>query len=224
MKELLEKFMHLQTNGDDILVYNEISLQLELGLYLRQKGYTVRFERNIGEYVEDTSKFVKKEIDIVAYKVENELEANKVENELEAKKIAIELKFPRNGQYPEQMFSFIKDIKFMEQVKNAELKDVCKEGKFTETYVLTLVDNKNFYLSNREKNEIYSYFRKNGSDIQIPNKDIIKPTGNKEECKETIKEIKLNKQYNSKWKKPDATWLDAKQDKEKYRYYIIECQ
>lgn len=228
MKKLLEDFMRLQkTNGDDILVYNEISLQLELGLYLRQKGYTVRFERNIGEYVEDTSEFVKKEIDIVAYKKgENELEADKGKNELEAKKIAIELKFPRNGQYPEQMFSFIKDIKFMEQVKNAKLKDVCKEGKFTKTYVLTLVDNKNFYLSNRGKNDIYSYFRNNGSDIQIPNgKDIIKPTGNKEECKETIK-ITLNTQYKSEWKKPTAIWLDAKTepDKEKYRYYIIECQ
>lgn len=208
MKELLEEFMHLkQTNGVDILVYNEISLQLELGLYLRQKGYTVRFERNIGEYVEDTSDFVKKEIDIVAYKGKDELKA---------KKIAIELKFPRNGQYPEQMFSFIKDIKFMEQVKN--------EGKFTETYVLTLVDNKNFYLSNRGKNEIYSYFRKNGSDIQIPDKDIIKPTGNKEECKETIKEIKLNNQYDSTWKQPDATWLDAKTELNKYRYYIIKCK
>ena len=219
MKELLEEFMHLkQTNGDDILVYNEISLQLELGLYLRQKGYTVRFERNIGEYVKNTSYFVKKEIDIVAYKGKDELKAEK---------IAIELKFSRNGQYPEQMFSFIKDIKFMEQVKN----DVCKEGKFTGTYVLTLVDNKNFYLSNRGKNEIYSYFRKNGSDIQIPKgKDIIKPTGNKEECKETIKEIKLNNQYNSTWKKPTAIWLDAKQDKDdakqdkEYRYYIIECK
>ena len=220
MKELLEEFMHLkQTNGVDILVYNEISLQLELGLYLRQKGYTVRFERNIGEYVEDTSDFVKKEIDIVAYKGENELEAEK---------IAIELKFPRNGQYPEQMFSFIKDIKFMEQVKNAKkLKDVCKEGKFAETYVLTLVDNKNFYLSNRGKNKIYSYFRKNG--VDIPKGEIIeKPTGNKEECKETIKSIELNNQYKSEWKelKPTPTWLDAKteKDKKKYRYYIIECK
>lgn len=213
MKDLLEKFMHLkQTNGVNVLVYNEISLQLELGLYLRQNGYTVRFERNIGEYVDKTSNFVKKEIDIVAYKGENELKAEK---------IAIELKFPRNGQYPEQMFSFIKDIKFMEQVKNA----VCKEGKFTETYVLTLVDNKNFYSSNRGKNKIYSYFRKNG--VDIPKGEIIeKPTGNKEECKETIKQIKLNNQYKSEWKelKPTPIWLDAKPDKEKYRYYIIKCQ
>lgn len=214
MKKLLEDFMRLQkTNGDDILVYNEISLQLELGLYLRQKGYTVRFERNIGEYVEDTSEFVKKEIDIVAYKKgENELEADKGKNELEAKKIAIELKFPRNGQYPEQMFSFIKDIKFMEQVKNA----VCKKGEFTETYVLTLVDNKNFYLSKRGKNKIYSYFRKNG--VDIPKGEIEKPTGNKEECKK----IELNNQYKSTWEQPTATWLDPKTELKEYRYYIIE--
>lgn len=30
---------------------------------------------------------------------------------------AIELKYPLNGQYPEQMFSFVKDIKFMEEMK-----------------------------------------------------------------------------------------------------------
>lgn len=31
---------------------------------------------------------------------------------------AIELKFPRNGEHPEQMFHFLKDIRFMEQVKD----------------------------------------------------------------------------------------------------------
>lgn len=33
-------------------------------------------------------------------------------------KYAIELKCPLNGQYPEQMYSFVKDIKFMEQLKD----------------------------------------------------------------------------------------------------------
>lgn len=37
---------------------------------------------------------------------------------------AIELKYPKNGQYPEQMYSFIKDIKFMQQVK--EKKAFCE--------------------------------------------------------------------------------------------------
>lgn len=209
MKELLEDFMRLEkTNGDDILVYNEISLQLELGLYLRQNGYTVRFERNIGEYVDNTSNFVKKEIDIVAYKGENELEAEK---------ITIELKFPRNGEYPEQMFSFVEDIKFMEQVKRV--------GGFSKTFVVVLVDDKNFYENNKRQPVpygIYSYFRSDKEEVCIPANTIInKPTGKK------VQSISgLNNQYKSTWKKPTATWLDAKtkQDKEKYRYYIIECQ
>jgi hypothetical protein len=206
MKELLEEFMHLKQN--DILVYNEISLQLELGLYLRQKEYTVRFERNIGEYVDKTSNFVKKEIDIVAYKGKNELEAEK---------IAIELKFPRNGEYPEQMFSFVEDIKFMEQVKRV--------GGFSKTFVVVLVDDKNFYENNKWQpvpSGIYSYFRSDKEEVCIPANTIInKPTGKK------VQSISgLNNQYNSTWEQPDATWLDAKteQDKEKYRYYIIECQ
>lgn len=208
MKKLLEKFMHLkQTNGDDILVYNEISLQLELGLYLRQNGYTVRFERNIGEYVDvdKTSNFVKKEIDIVAYKGENELEAEK---------IAIELKFPRNGQYPEQMFSFVEDIKFMEQVKRVD---------GFKTFVVVLVDDKNFYENNKRQpvpSGIYSYFRSDKEEVCIPANTIInKPTGKK------VQSISgLNNQYNSRWKKPTAIWLDPKTEQDKYRYYIIECQ
>lgn len=47
---------------------------------------------------------------------------------------AIELKFPRNGEYPEQMFKFIEDIKFMEEVKHNCL--------FDHTFVLTLADDK----------------------------------------------------------------------------------
>lgn len=204
--ELLEKFMHLkQTNGVNILVYNEISLQLELGLYLRQKGYTVRFERNIGEYVKDTSDFVKKEIDIVAYKGENELKAEK---------IAIELKFPRNGQYPEQMFSFVEDIKFMEQVKRVD---------GFKTFVVVLVDDKNFYENNKRQpvpSGIYSYFRSDKEEVCIPANTIInKPTGKK------VQSISgLNNPYNSKWKEPTAIWLDAKTELKKYRYYIIECK
>lgn len=209
MKALLKEFMDLKldsklTNNEDILVYNEISLQLELGLYLRQNGYAVRFERNIGDYVNEVHGFVKKEIDIVVYK--------KGDDEFKAEKIAIELKFPRNGQYPEQMFSFIKDIKFMEQVK--------KVNGFAKTYVLTLVDDRNFYEEgNRGKKDIYSYFRGN---LEIPNgKDIEKPTGKKED----VKIIKLNNSYKVKWEEPSASWLDKNNTNiDQYRYYIIECK
>jgi hypothetical protein len=85
------------------------------------------------------------------------------------KKIAIELKHPLNGQYPEQMFSFIKDIKFLEELI---------ENGFTKCISLVLVKNKLFYEGNI-KNGIYSYFRGN----QIISNSIDKPTG---KLKETL--------------------------------------
>lgn len=39
-------------------------------------------------------------------------------NHDKTEKYAIEIKFPTNGQYPEQMFIFCKDIKFLEELKN----------------------------------------------------------------------------------------------------------
>lgn len=53
---------------------------------------------------------VKLEIDIVVNK-----------GRIMGPKYAVELKFPGNGQHPEQMFSFAKDIMFMEQLKKKNL-------------------------------------------------------------------------------------------------------
>lgn len=123
----------LQNNEVDI--YNEFSLQHELGIYLRNvlPDYKIEFERNIGFF--KLTNTVKKEIDIVIYN--------------DHKKYAIELKFPRNGQYPEQMYSFVKDIRFMEELK---------QKGFDNTYCLTFVDDKNFY-SGKKTDGIYSFFR-----------------------------------------------------------------
>lgn len=109
-------------------------MQLELGIFLRTRGecsgYTIQFERNVSFFSITGTK--KHEIDIVIFNLDK------------TEKFAIELKFPKNGQYPEQMYSFIKDIVFMEQLK--------KYG-FTETYTLTLVDDPLFYESGRKKVE-----------------------------------------------------------------------
>ena len=109
-------------------------MQLELGIFLRTRGecsgYTIQFERNVSFF--SITGTIKHEIDIVIFNLDK------------TEKFAIELKFPKNGQYPEQMYSFIKDIVFMEQLK--------KYG-FTETYTLTLVDDPLFYESGRKKVE-----------------------------------------------------------------------
>ncbi len=86
IKELLFEFMYLVEN-ESIEIYNEFSLQHELGIFLRERltGYKVQFERNTRFF--GISGTVKHEIDIVIYN----------SNE----KYAIELKFPVNSQYPE---------------------------------------------------------------------------------------------------------------------------
>ncbi len=135
-EEIIEKFLN-NVKEKKIEIYNEFSLQFELGIFLKNefKKYKVEFERNVSFF--DITGSVKHEIDIVIY------------NENKEKKYAIELKFPRNGQYPEQMYSFVKDIVFMENLKSAG---------FTNKYVLTIVDDDKFYKGNK-KTGIYQYFR-----------------------------------------------------------------
>lgn len=59
------------------------------------------------------------------------------------------LKYPRNGQYPEQMYSFCKDILFIEQLKQAG---------FARTLLIIFADDPLFY--NGYGGGIYDYFRK----------------------------------------------------------------
>lgn len=98
--KLLKDFFD-KANVNNVDIYNEISLQLELGIFLRSqiKDYKIQFERNISFFgITGTTKH---EIDIVIF------------NKDKKEKYAIELKFPKNGQYPEEMYSFIEDIVFM---------------------------------------------------------------------------------------------------------------
>lgn len=162
-KEIKNFFMFVSQK--QIEVYNEFSLQHELGIFLRNifPQYKIQFERNIKFF--NISNCIKHEIDIVIYN--------------ETEKYAIELKYPLNGQYPEQMYSFIKDIKFCEELK---------EKGFNSAFCVTLVQDKNFYEGKRTDG-IYSYFRYNKA---ISGK-IKKPTGTKNE------EVKINNSYVIKW-------------------------
>lgn len=122
-----------------IELYNEYSLQHELGIFLRNKcpNYSVQFERNTNFFGINTAT-VKQEIDIAVFD----------KNE----KFAIELKFPRNGAYPRRMFQFVEDICFIEQLKNIGFNGGC---------AVSLVDNMNFCTQQGLKTTgIYGYFRK----------------------------------------------------------------
>lgn len=193
ISQLLKSFfenLKNETNIDEV-VYNEFSLQHELGIFLRNQlndnHLKVQFERNVAFFFGKEREFIKREIDIVIFDKEK------------SEKYAIEVKFPKNRQFPEQMYSFIKDIRFMEQLKSTE------PWGFTKTFAVCLVDNKNFYQGNVFHGKIYKYFR---NQPQIIQGEIRKPTGK-------IKEndfISLEKQYQIQWQELN----------EKYRYYIVE--
>jgi hypothetical protein len=171
LNDLIEKFIKSIKNGNTV-VYNEFSLQHELGIFLRNnKKRKVQFERNVSYFSQmNKSNFIKKEIDIAIFQ------------DKKSPKIAIELKYPRNGQYPEQMYSFCKDIMFIEQlIKNAGFKN---------TYLIILVDDKLFY-EGKKTDGIYKYFR---STEKITGK-IKKPTG-----KSSKDKIVINGEYSINWK------------------------
>lgn len=162
LKNIIENFMELVADNK-VEIYNEFSLQHELGIFLREKlsEHKVQFERNTKFF--GISGTTKHEIDIVVYN--------------DTEKYAIELKYPINRQYPEQMFAFIKDIKFMEELKEAGFKD---------TYCLTLVQDKNFYSGNQQDG-IYSFFRS----PHPVHGEIKKPTGKKDEKIKVIGSYKI---------------------------------
>ena len=173
-------------------IYNEFSLQFELGIYLRNiyhPKYKVEFERNVRYFISPHHTTTKHEIDLVIY------DNNKKE------KYAIELKCPKNGKIPENMFSFIEDIKFCEELKNLG---------FNNTYVMTMVDDCTYYSNKNKRNlttsGIYSYFRGNTT-IQG---NVSKPTGNNNTS------IKINNSYNISWKHTNNNYNNQEM------YYLIE--
>ncbi len=138
LSTLVSRFVEFAI-ANKIEIYNEFSLQHELGIFLRNElpGYLVQFERNIKYFSASKFPFTKRELDIAVF--------SKDKTEL---KYAIELKYPRNGQHPETMFSFCKDIAFIEELKIAG---------FSHAALFILVDDHLFYSGSGEG--IYGFFR-----------------------------------------------------------------
>ena len=181
----------------EIEIYNEFSLQHEMGIILRSKftDYKVQFERNVS-FFSLTGEFIKSEIDIVIYSQKKQKQPTL--------HYAIELKFPRNGQYPEQMFSCCKDILFAEQLKKGEFKN-----GFERAFLIIFADDPLFY-SGKYCDGIYRYFRaKEKLSDFVP-----KPTGPEEEKEK--KGIQLGGKYN-------IEWFPVPQN-DKLKYAVIEAQ
>lgn len=144
-------------------IYNEFSLQHEFGLCLRSSFGTAlktQFERPVSFFGLNQSNFVKKEIDISVFAPN------------QSEKYAIELKYPRNGQYPEQIFKACQDICFLEQLRH---------NGFTKCCFIIVADSPLFY-SQGDKTGIYKFFR---AGVPIHG-NIQKPTGAKDDAVEII--------------------------------------
>jgi hypothetical protein len=165
-----------------IEIYNEASVQCELAIFLRQRmarEYKVQLERNIDYFGLDKGAFLEKEMDIVIFGPNN------------GEKHCIELKFPTNGQYPEQMFSACKDVSFLEQLVS--------EG-FGESFFVMFADDPLFY-NDKGGSPIFLGFRKE----KLMKGSIQKPTGNKDET------ICLKEIYAIRWKEVGDT----------LRYFVV---
>ena len=174
IKTKMSKFL----NPKDCFIYNEFSLQHELGIHLREvlgDSYKIQFERNILDISEQYFKnksaisLCKKEMDIYIRHGNDHY--------------AIELKFPLKEQSAKEvrLYSFIEDIYFMKQVKNLG---------FKQTFVFTLVNDAGYYTKSDAKGkEVYKIFRQptvfiGKNEIKKINKDIEE---HNEECKNKYK-------------------------------------
>lgn len=165
--EIIEKFVESVKRGQTE-IYNELSVQLEMGILLRSQfpNQKVCFERNVSFFF-GTGNFIKKEIDIAVFSPDKLTLS-----------YAIELKFPRNGEYPEQMFKFCKDILFAEQLKTSG---------FKQAFLVIFADDPLFYSGNGDG--IYGYFREK----KKLSGSVQKPTG------ATDKTIQLSGSYEVQW-------------------------
>ncbi len=154
-------------------IYNEISLQHEIGVFLRsvidRDAYRVQFERPTDFFGIPSAQLLKKEIDISVF------------SSGQTHKAAVELKFPRNGQHPEQMFSACKDVAFLEELV---------ERGFASGLFVMAADDRLFYEGSHTEG-VYAHFRSGKPICGL----IRKPTGAKDES------FTIRGSYNLTWNK-----------------------
>lgn len=157
-----------------IEIYNEFSLQHELGIYLHtifRTSLKVQFERPADYFCSSAVGLEKKEIDLVAFEPAG------------SERYAFELKYPRHGQHPERMFKACQDICFLEQLCR-----LC----FSRGYFIMVADDALFFREDRNATGIYSHFR---AGVPIHG-HISKPTG---KDKGTVS-VTIDGNYSVIWK------------------------
>lgn len=186
----MELLQHLKEFADGVLegnidVYSEAGIKCELAIYLRGRlgnKYKIQVERNIDYFDLDKERYLKKEMDIVVFTSDKKVRQ------------CVEVKFPTQGQYPEQMFSACKDVRFLEQLV---------ESGFTHSYLVMFANDPLFYIDKGDSG-IYKMFRNE----KVIKGEIRKPTGKKDEV------LTLQREYKIEWRTLTGS----------LRYFLIEVK
>lgn len=134
-------------------IYNERSLQLELGYYFRSNHAQVEFERpfNVTPLKGSTCR-QKTNLDLLIGR--------------SGRTTAIELKVPLNGRHPETLYDFCNDIAFVEGIVRGGLAD--------EGLCILMTNDRVFWNDSGRGSEIHHLFRRKGS---LLTGAVKKPTG-----------------------------------------------
>lgn len=155
LEKQLRKFLG-KPQSDAEKIYNERSLQLEIGFYLRSHGITVEFERPfLVERPAASSKRPKSYLDILAVK--------------DGVRTAIELKVPMNGRHPETLYDFCADLEFTEAL--------ARERVVEEAFCILLTNDAAFWKDSGRGSAIHDAFRVEGA---VLHGGIQKPTGGRD--------------------------------------------
>jgi hypothetical protein len=194
IKREIYEFVNYFKKGE-VEVYNEYSLQFEIGWFLKSRlgsKYKVQVEKKVRETQLaksmgiDKKSLIKSRMDIYIW------------NTATREQLAIELKFPRAGQVPIQIYQFFKDVKFLEQLKD--------HYGFSRGYSVVFVDDKNFYEGEELSEPVYEYFR---TKKVLPGFTTISiPVG----MKKGDGRFSLTKDYPIEWKDIN----------DRMKYYILE--
>ncbi len=162
----------------DTEIYNEASVQYELAIVLRQRVGTaakVQLERNVSFFGLDKAALLKREMDIVVFTPDDRC------------RHCIEIKYPTNGQHPEQMFAALKDVRFLEQLV---------EAGFGTCHFLMLAEDPGFWDGHGSQG-VYAYFR-----CGVPvaaGERIVKPTGRRDQ------ELIMTMPHDLRWSQLSAS-------------------
>jgi|SRR5665213_1501278 len=134
-------------------IYNERSLQLELGYYFRSHAAQVEFERPyIVTPLKGSTCHQKTNLDLLVRQ--------------NGRTTAIELKVPLNGRHPETLYDFCNDVAFVE--------GIVRSGFADEGICVLMTNDRAFWNDSGRGSDIHHIFRRKGS---LLTGAVKKPTG-----------------------------------------------